>query len=120
MQTSEKVDQETISHGSDSTVDDERVFEVNSGDWCFLIFEIKVESINGHKKVHGKDYWLVRWSGYGPEHDTWEPNSNLLSENVKVMCKEYLDNNRSAKRSRNRRSSGKVLIFNFLLVSSIF
>uniref|UniRef100_A0A915N9A3 Chromo domain-containing protein n=1 Tax=Meloidogyne javanica TaxID=6303 RepID=A0A915N9A3_MELJA len=94
VQTSEKVDQETISHGSDSTAEDERVFEV--------------ESINGHKKVHGKDYWLVRWSGYGPEHDTWEPNSNLLSENVRVMCKEYLDNNRSAKRSRNRRSSGKV------------
>nr|CAD2165714.1 unnamed protein product [Meloidogyne enterolobii] len=94
VQTSEKVDQETISHGSDSTAEDERVFEV--------------ESINGHKKVHGKDFWLVRWSGYGPEHDTWEPNSNLLSENVRVMCKEYLDNNRSAKRSRNRRSSGKV------------
>ncbi|CAK5059671.1 unnamed protein product [Meloidogyne enterolobii] len=94
VQTSEKVDQETISHGSDSTAEDERVFEV--------------ESINGHKKVHGKDLWLVRWSGYGPEHDTWEPNANLLSEHVKIMCKEYLDNNKSAKRSRNRRSSGKV------------
>ncbi|CAK5076544.1 unnamed protein product [Meloidogyne enterolobii] len=68
----------------------------------------KVESINGHKKVHGKDFWLVRWSGYGPEHDTWEPNANLLSEHVKIMCKEYLDNNKSARRSRNRRSSGKV------------
>ncbi|KAL7073967.1 hypothetical protein ACQ4LE_006615 [Meloidogyne hapla] len=95
QQTSEKVEGETTSQGSESTAEeDERVFEV--------------ESINGHKKVHGKDLWLVRWSGYGPEHDTWEPNANLLSDHVKAMCKQYLESNKSVKRTRNRRQSGKT------------
>ena len=40
----------------------------------------------GRKKASTKEH-LVRWSGYGAEHDTWEPESVL--DNAKVKLDEY-------------------------------
>ena len=37
----------------------------------------------GRRKASTKEY-LVRWSGYGAEHDTWEPESVLSNAKVKV------------------------------------
>ena len=42
--------------------------------------EFEVEFIHAHKFRKGrknKRVFLVRWKGYGPEHDTWEPEDNL-------------------------------------------
>jgi hypothetical protein len=36
-----------------------------------------VESILSAKKVDGKEYFLVRWKGYGEGEDTWEPAGNI-------------------------------------------
>ncbi len=36
-----------------------------------------------------KKSYLVRWAGYGPEHDTWEPESNL--QNCKHKIPAYWD-----------------------------
>ena len=40
----------------------------------------------GRKKASIKEY-LVPWSGYGAEHDTWEPD--LILRNAKVKLDEY-------------------------------
>jgi hypothetical protein len=40
--------------------------------------EFVVEAILAHQKQpDGTLRWLVRWDGYSPEHDTWEPYSHL-------------------------------------------
>ncbi|CAH1269204.1 CDYL [Branchiostoma lanceolatum] len=37
----------------------------------------EVERIRGKRYQNGKAFYLVRWAGYGPTDDTWEPFSNL-------------------------------------------
>ena len=36
-----------------------------------------VEMIMDHKRERGVDKYLIKWEGYGHEHDTWEPASSL-------------------------------------------
>ena len=42
---------------------------------------------------HNKKQFLVKWLGYGPEHNTWEPEANLTN------CSEKLQTFRDAARS---------------------
>lgn len=51
--------------------------------------EYEVETIVGSKRTK-KDGWLyrVRWKGYGPEEDTWEPKKHL-EENAAEELKKY-------------------------------
>ena len=54
--------------------------------------EWEVEAVMGHRKrkKNGRKavtHYLVRWKGYGPDNDTWEPVGNL--ENCKGMVQAY-------------------------------
>jgi Chromo (CHRromatin Organisation MOdifier) domain len=54
-----------------------------------------VDTIVGHReRKAGRKTWrefLVRWEGYGPEHDTWEPESELKeSTSVEQEIEKYL------------------------------
>jgi hypothetical protein len=53
----------------------------------------EVESIIGHeRKGSGKRqqlHFLVRWKGYGPDHDTLEPRKNLVGPGLGQMVKAY-------------------------------
>jgi len=49
--------------------------------------EYSVESIIGHRRGKRGMEWLVRWEGYGPQFDTWEPTSFL--RNAPIVLNEY-------------------------------
>ena len=47
--------------------------------------EFEVEQVLAHRGKAPKYQYLVKWLGYGPEHNTWEPVQNL------IHCKKVLD-----------------------------
>jgi hypothetical protein len=49
--------------------------------------EYEVESILGRRTVDGVVQYLVRWKGYGADHDTWEPSAHL--PNARAIVREY-------------------------------
>ena len=38
----------------------------------------EVESVVAQRRVGARSQLLVRWLGYGPEHDEWQPRSVLM------------------------------------------
>jgi hypothetical protein len=40
-------------------------------------FEDEVERILDIRKIRGRLQWLVKWLGYGNEHNTWELKQNF-------------------------------------------
>ena len=51
-----------------------------------------VDKILDHKVENGQHFWRVRWKGYGPEEDTWEPISSFLGNIQKDWAKFNRDN----------------------------
>lgn len=67
--------------------------------------EYEVEQIISYEKKRG---YLVKWLGYGHEHNTWEPEKHL--QNCKDLVQEYWDTVRlrSEKRGDKRPYRGKT------------
>ena len=40
----------------------------------------RIDHIIKEKSVKGKRMCLVRWLGFGPEHDSWEPKSGIAQQ----------------------------------------
>jgi len=67
-------------------------------------FEYEVKSIQAHQdKKKGREY-LIRWKGYSPAEDSWEPESHL--SNAKQAIQNYWKDNPAAI-SQNRRQKRK-------------
>lgn len=53
--------------------------------------EYEVEEILDVKQLRNKLRFLVRWKGYGPEDNTWEPQENLT--NAQDLVKQFYEKN---------------------------
>ncbi|KAG6870443.1 hypothetical protein C0992_013372, partial [Termitomyces sp. T32_za158] len=40
-------------------------------------YHYEVDHILDSRLVRGRPHYLVRWKGYGPKDDTWEPRRHL-------------------------------------------
>lgn len=58
--------------------------------------EFEVEEVLNKRKLRKKTEYLVSWKGYGPNHDSWEPEENL--SNAKEMVKDFNDKYPQAER----------------------
>ena len=54
--------------------------------------EYKVEAIIDHKRDRNKWWYLIKWKGYGPESNTWEPKENIMNADriLKAYSKKIL------------------------------
>lgn len=58
--------------------------------------EYEVETILDSRLYRGKLQYLVRWKGYGPEENSWEPEANL--KNAKTMITKFHKDNPNSPR----------------------
>ena len=56
-----------------------------------------VEDIIDSRTHNGKQEYKIRWKGYGPADDTWEPTSNLTAVNVQILITKFENDRRSDK-----------------------
>ncbi|XP_038077745.1 M-phase phosphoprotein 8-like isoform X2 [Patiria miniata] len=73
---------------SEETIDEDYDFSETED-----IYE--VEKILGVTKHEGKPLYRVRWQGYGPEEDTWEPRENLLT--CEDLVEEFIEKQKQRK-----------------------
>jgi hypothetical protein len=52
--------------------------------------EYMVEAILDNKRRGNKWLYLIKWEGYGPEHNSWEPEENL--QHSKDLIRKYYKN----------------------------
>ena len=57
------------------------------GDW-YEVDRVLDHRTRGSGK-HSRQEYLVKWAGYGPEHNTWEPEKNLIA--FPQVLQEYWD-----------------------------
>ncbi|XP_037902905.1 chromobox protein homolog 1 isoform X2 [Hermetia illucens] len=61
--------------------------------------EYEVQDIVDEKQEKGVTYYLIRWKGYGPEGDTWEPEDTLNCDDIVARFKK--------KKTKGSSASGK-------------
>ncbi|CAD5208549.1 unnamed protein product [Bursaphelenchus xylophilus] len=93
--------------GQENSKDSDSDTEVSTDD----VYEI--QKIVGHKFEGRKVLFRIRWVGYGPGDDTWEPEGNLLGSTSVEMVDEYkkrygLDKKTSKPKQRAPKPAKKI------------
>ena len=86
--------------------------------------EYKVEGTTDHKREKGRWWYFVKWKGYSPKSNTWEPRENLehtkaiLDKFHQKLLKRAHDSTKGSQRGGSVVNSPKPT--NLFLVFSIF
>ena len=70
--------------------------------------DFEVDALLDRKKMGSTYKYLVKWKGYGPEENTWEPRKNLLGEGVKKLAHALdakIDAARKARKKKARQAA---------------
>lgn len=69
-----------------------------------------VERLLNHRKSRNKMEYLVKWEGFGEEHNTWEPDTNLLTcdELISAYWRSVGSQNLTDKAKRQAAGSGPM------------
>ncbi|KAJ1666904.1 hypothetical protein IW140_003322 [Coemansia sp. RSA 1813] len=59
--------------------------------------EYEVEEIVDEQRIHGKQYYFLKWKGYGSEDNTWEPEENLDCPDIVALYKQRKASNARVK-----------------------
>ncbi|KAF8736674.1 hypothetical protein RHS02_06245, partial [Rhizoctonia solani] len=70
--------------------------------------EYKVKGITDLEECNRKWYFRVKWKGYGPEENTWEPQENL--KNAKKILKKYKNKMKKKALSAAKALKGGVVL----------
>ena len=54
----------------------------------YSLREYEVAGIIDHKSRNNTKWYLLQWKGYGPKHDTWEPEETLSG--CQKMVEDYV------------------------------
>ena len=65
--------------------------------------EWEVQEVKGSKNIDGIQHYLVKWTGWPSEYDTWEPIEHLT--NAKQKIKEWEKSNRKQQRISDEEDS---------------
>lgn len=60
----------------------------------------EVDELIDYKKTRNKEWFLIRWKGFSPDSDTWEPIENLrgLEDQVEILRKKYAIKKKQSKK----------------------
>lgn len=69
--------------------------------------EYEVEKILKQKRERGRTLFLVRWRGYSPSNDSWEPKENLV-DGAQDVLDAFLEEQAQSKKKGVKRSAGET------------
>lgn len=61
--------------------------------------DFEVEKLSNHEKRKRKYFYLVRWKGFGPDGDTWEPEKILVAHDCYKIIKNIINCNAREKKT---------------------
>jgi hypothetical protein len=70
-----------------------------SGEVEFEVEQVLLHRDIRHKRRSKREY-LIKWLGYGPEHNSWEPESSMTCDE---LIAEYWEATHAAQRARDRK-----------------
>jgi len=70
--------------------------------------EFEVENILDKRKRQGGTEYLIKWLGYGDEHNTWEPEENLECQDAILEFEANYEKNKQNNKKRRKRKKSDV------------
>ncbi|CAH1264564.1 SUV39H1 [Branchiostoma lanceolatum] len=82
--------------------------------------EFEVEEILDYKRRAGQDYYFIKWQGWPPSYNTWEPKEHLQCSK---LIREYhlnLKRKKLSRKNKKRKDQHQISVFMPLVAKPLF